>query len=204
MNLSEALHKIAVTYDLNETELAAYAQEDTIGGYHENPAYCKWPMGSVWEVEAQIVYALARALKPQMVIEIGSYYGCSTHHIAEALWQNGAGKLISIDISFMYKVPERYAHIIEQLNTDLFDYHMSPNTVDFVFEDSMHTVKSTTHIWNEFKANGKPGAIIVSHDSEHETEGIAVRGAIATITPNYISMLVQPGKCGLGIWRKPS
>jgi len=203
MNLSEALHKIAVAYGLNESELAAYVQEDTIGGWDENPANAKWICGSVWEVEGQIIYALIRALKPKLAIEVGSYYGCSAYHIAEALFRNEQGKLISIDIAFMYKVPERYAGIIEQVNISLFDYRMPSGCVDFVFEDAMHTAEMTAHVWADFKENALPGAMIVSHDAVHESVGLTVREGMARVTPDGLPLLIQPGKCGLGIWRKP-
>lgn len=204
MNLNEALKKIAVDYNLDADKLIAYAEEDTIGGYHSNPALSKWPMGSMWEVELQTIYALIRATKPKQVLEFGSYHGCSTKHICEAIIKNGAGKLTSIDIAPAVTLPTKYKSVLTQVRKDLFEYDfpLRPK-VDFVIEDAMHTADMCEDVWGNFADRAKAGAFIVSHDAEHFIVGDIVKQGIGRVTSEFTSYLIDPGECGLAIWRKP-
>jgi hypothetical protein len=210
MNLNEALQTLATYYKLDANELLAYADEDTIGGWDEkhngevtrngNPV---WEIGSLWEVEGKILYALIRALKPAHVIEIGSYHGCSTTHICEALLKNGKGKLTSVDITHRFKAPARFKKVLKQVESDLFKYEF-PKTprVDFVYEDALHEPGQVSHIWNLFKKFAKKGAAILSHDAEHYIVGKNVRMGIGEIVDDYKTMLVNPSDCGFAYWKK--
>ena len=62
-------------------------------GYREAAAETpSWPGGSVWEEEGRLLYGLVRALKPEVIVEIGSLVGCSTSHLALACRRNGRGR----------------------------------------------------------------------------------------------------------------
>ena len=202
MNLKQALKRIADEFELNADELYEFALEDKIGGYHPDPRLSKWTIGSIWEVEGQILYALVRALKPKNVLEVGSFMGASTSHIAEALLTNGTGKLICVDINHQMVNGKRYKGIIEQVTSDLFDYKFPARKFDFVYEDANHDVEQVAHVWGQFKSKGKKNAMIVSHDAMHHVVGKAVREGIEEVTDEYLKLLVQPSDCGLAVWRK--
>jgi predicted O-methyltransferase YrrM len=202
MNLSEALHRIAEYLNLSADELIAYAGEDTVGGYHEDASLAKWPMGSVWEVEGQILYAIVRALKPKRSLAIGHLEGCSSAHICEALHANGSGKLDIIDKNDEVTLDSQYAGIAKLKQADLFTYRWPRGGYQFVFEDAMHTEETTEKSWRVFHDKAQPGSVIVSHDSEHYRIGDGVKRGIERVTTDYISLLIEPGKCGLAIGRK--
>lgn len=46
---------------------------------------------------ANTYYALTKMLRPKLVVEIGCFIGFSSQHIAQALKDQGFGRLISID-----------------------------------------------------------------------------------------------------------
>ncbi|MGW1894597.1 class I SAM-dependent methyltransferase [Streptomyces sp. NPDC002004] len=50
------------------------------------------------DFEAEITYLLLRELRPETVVEIGTFYGWSTRWILSALRDNGTGHLHSFDI----------------------------------------------------------------------------------------------------------
>lgn len=199
--LDTALEKIGAYLNISPAELQGYINEDVVGGWDEDPTIAKWPVGSVWEVEGQILYALVRALKPRRVLEIGLFHGCSTSHIGEAILANDYGQLTSIDIYPMREIPDRYQRVATLVRADIFTYDWKP--YDFVFEDAMHSVEMTQTSWGNFARTAPSGAVIVSHDSEHYVVGTSVHEGIRTVTDDYLSLLIAPGKCGLAIWRKP-
>jgi predicted O-methyltransferase YrrM len=203
MNFNQAIKELATYYNLDENELRSYADEDDIGGYHVANALSKWEIGSMWAVEGKILYALIRALKPAHVVEIGSYHGCSTTHICEALLKNDKGKLTSVDIGTKFKPPAKFKSVLKQVKADLFDYQF-PKTpkVDFVFEDALHSPEQVSYIWMQFKKSAKKGAAIISHDAEHHIVGAGVKTGINTVTTEYKTMLVAPSDCGFAYWRK--
>jgi predicted O-methyltransferase YrrM len=205
MQLNAALAAIAQQFDLDADELHAYIAEDTLGGWNEEPLHLrKWTVGCVWEIEAQIIYALIRALKPVNVLEIGTYHGCSTSHICEALQRNGKGHLNTLDIYPLTEIPDEYRDVGTLVRMDLFDYEYPvDNPVDFVFEDSMHSQEMIHHVWRGFVERGAPGGVIITHDSEHYAIGDTVKAGIEQAgVMDYQSYLVEPSKCGLAMWRR--
>lgn len=207
MNLDTALDTIADRFGLDARELIAYASEDTIGGYSFDPTQSKWPGGSIWAVDGQVLYALTRATKPALVVQLGGWRGCSTAHFAAALAANGKGRLISVD-----RYPEP---AIDAANThvsywtgDALDFlrDLKANTCALVYEDIGHGLVETRDVWTLAMQKVKKGGYVVSHDSEHTTgqdDGALVRAGIeAAGVSDYLSMLIEPGDCGLAIARR--
>lgn len=200
MNLNEALHQIAIDLNMPPADLIAYAAEDTIGGYHTNAALAKWPMGSLWEVEGQVLYAVTRAMRPERVLEVGVYFGASSTHILAALAKNKKGKLISFDIQGSQGdgPPGELRKRWEFIQADSNDYlAKTPITADLVFEDGYHDRIGTERNLRTIMEIVRP-RILISHDAEHFTEGINVRGAwSAVFGDQYKTILIAPSDCGL-------
>lgn len=214
MQLTGAFAQLAQTYDLNEADLIRYAGEDTIGGYHSDAAQSRWHVGSIWGVEGQLLYALVRAIKPKMVVELGSFKGCSSHHIAQALLTNALegkpGTLTCVDIAFQHSLPNGdspLSAVIQHIQMEAVAYienQMPSKKVDLIFEDLDHGVESVTAVWKTAQEKLKKGGFLVSHDAMHFVVGADVRfGILASGVLDAQLMLVEPSDCGFAVWRKP-
>ena len=212
MRLTKALEQIANDFDLGADELITYANENTIGGYHSDRRLEKWPIGSMWGVEGQILYTLIRATKPKVVVELGSLYGCSTAHILAALEANdNGGQLISVDNRSSPLEHEGEQPVVsfdvdhEFIETDAVKWienEMPSRRVDFVFEDLDHRPETVKAIWKSAMDKIKKNAFIVSHDAMHYIVGDSVRQGILAAGADAIPYLIEPSDCGLAIWRK--
>lgn len=96
--------------------------------------------GGVLPGEAQLLYGLVRAMRPAVVLELGTGYGWSAMHIAQALKDNGTGHLHTVEVR-----PERRALALEHLRAAELDGWVSIHDgtpvlerVDFAFLDALH------------------------------------------------------------------
>lgn len=205
MNILDAVSKISKQLHLDSSDLLRYMDEDSIGGYHVDPTYAKWHIGSMWAVEAQLIYAIIRATKPERILEIGVNYGCSTAHILTALQRNDKGLLYSVDI----EQPKDMTLISPELQTRWI-FNMSEGadwivgckqTFDIVLEDAGHDFLPTRRILRAVKSFLNPH-IVISHDTEHRVVGSWVSQAFdaAFGKSAWSSYLIDPSDCGLGIW----
>lgn len=214
ISLNAALIRIASHLKLDPVELAEYAKEDTIGGYHADESQRQWPVGSLWAVEGQILYALVRALKPKLCLELGTYHGCSATHIASAIKRNdNGGWLVCVDNghdaphapAIGHLIPDSVRDVIELVDKDIVEYVKSAaGWVGFIYEDGFHSLEQVEAVWHEIQRLLIPGGVAVSHDSCHfivgdnVSEGIRRAGVM-----DAAHHLVSPSDCGLAIWRKP-
>lgn len=221
MNIELVLTEIADTYHLNAHELIAYSYEDAIGGWDKGRG--EWPVGSLWSAEGRILYALVRALKPAVCVEIGTWHGCSTTHIAAALKANDYGILYAIDDDIQgigSEHPERGAMIpdavkpfIKQVTAKGEDWLRDfKGQVDFVYEDADHSAETTRKIWISAQARLAGGGMIVSHDAMHYIVGKDIRRGILDSGASNVRFYKPqtPGFdaneqdfCGLALWRSP-
>jgi len=214
--LERALERIAAFLGLDANELYQYALEDKIGGYHHDKSQRRVNddgtlAKGIWGVEGQVVYALIRALRPRHVLEVGNCYGTSSRHIGEAILANETGKVTTLDLHepiyeglAPFPIPERYEAFMKPVYSDLmeFNYNTRPK-LDFVFEDAYHTTEQVEHVWSETMKYAKPGAVVVSHDSEHFSVGPTVRkGVQNAIGDRWVSVAIDPADCGLIVGRK--
>lgn len=197
MHLLEALAQIGQEIDVPAHVLAAYADEDTIGGWDGGLGH--WQCGSLWSVEGQFLYAVVRALKPQQVMEIGTHEGCSATHILAALEANGSGHLLSLDIwaGAGTGVPVRLKHRWTFVAAEAAQYIREQQVkADFVLEDALHDPEGTLNILQAVKDIVKP-QVVISHDAAHPLVGQVVRNAFSTVFKRMDVALIDPGDCGL-------
>lgn len=195
--LDAAIATIAAQVGVDAAALIAYAAEDTIGGYPD-----RWPTGSLWAVEGQVLYALTRALRPQWVVELGVHVGCSTTHLRSAVQRNGTGRVTSVDqwSGAGRDIPAPLARfgalVFEEATAWLRT--VPDQSIDLLFEDCIHSESEVRDIWQLARQKCKPGALIVSHDSEHGDDGVQVRAGVkAAGFDNPLSLLIRPSDCGL-------
>jgi Methyltransferase domain len=204
ISLFEAFERVGPQIGVPADELHDFAGEDVVGGYHTIRGTAMWPMGSVWAVEGQFLYALVRALQPDRVMEIGTWRGCSATHILSAMEANGKGQLISVDmkrhdegIDIPHYLKPRW-RFIEQEGT-AYITSVRP-TVDLVFEDTAHTFPVTVALLTAIDYFMKP-KVVVSHDACHFAVGQEVCQAWQTVYKDkWSKALIDPSDCGLA-WK---
>lgn len=210
MSLELALNHIAHVNGFLPSEMIRYAPHDPHGGYHA--AYDDgFPVGSMWRVEGQFLYALVRALKPAKVLELGTSHGCSATHILQALHDNGMGALDCVDNgsqvevigdmipdALRYRVDIHQTTIEEAIEVMLKQGYQ----YDLIFEDGMHDAPQVERVWRAAKRLLRIGGVIVSHDAMHAIAGEAVREGIARAGYETMNVLIAPADCGFAVWRK--
>src|SRR3990167_7053629 len=208
MNLPDTLHAIAAQLNLNAAQLIEYAAEDTIGGFDFDESKRKWDVGSIWEVEGQVLYTLIRVLQPQMIAEFGVNKGCSSTHFLAALEANKRGALRSVDpwqgagSDVPQELRERWSMIF---HTGIEWLELQPDAAfDILFEDMGHGAVGTRDWWLVAQRKIKPGGIIISHDAAHAGVGADVmRGIVEAGVHDARVYLSEPSDCRLAVWQAP-
>ncbi len=133
-----------------------------------NTQYHRWDDGSA-EIEVlEFLYALTRLIKPNNVLETGTYKGFSGAYMALGLRDNGMGHLDTVEWERAHI--ETAKELWSKLNVMEYitEYYMSSmefttdKTYELVLLDTEPGLrfKELDKFWNNFK----PGAIIVIHD----------------------------------------
>lgn len=199
MNLNEALTVLAKAGDLDPDELISYAIEDTVGGRDTG----HWSAMSIFEAEGKILYALIRALRPSMCVEIGTDSGGSATHMLTALQANKKGKLYSIDLrdGCGDKIPEALRSRWIPVVGDALEMPL-PNKIDFVFEDGSHHFDFTSKMLLRLKAFEPK--VILSHDAvtdrTYQDQRFEVLPAFKAALGVEDYVLVEPSIAGLAYW----
>lgn len=186
--------------------LSSLAAEDEIGGYHPDATQAKWPVGSVFEVEGQTLYALIRALQPRNVVEIGLQDGCSATHIAAALRANGAGKLTSVDRGNSGPlIPGGLRPFIAITGGDGVEWLTAQpdNSIDFLFEDADHSEDLAYNVGVLAQTKLRLGGVFVAHDAAHFLVGADIRAGYTRAGMDYQVYSIEPSDCGLLLWKRP-
>lgn len=219
MNLENLFDLLALQLGADANELIRYAAEDTLGGYHINPQYRKWDTGSLWESEGKVLYALVRYLRPALVVEIGSMWGCSTSHLAAACKANGSGSVVSIDmnvhgIEVGNAIPAELRPLIQQISARGEDWlaKQSPDSgIGLVFEDADHTTQTTADLSRLALEVLEPGGVLVNHDAMHDLailgdysrtpvgEGKAIRRGLEIARADFRTYITDESDCGISV-----
>ena len=201
MKLVEAIDLLTETYNLDYSTLNAEATDWTIGGYHPEPDAQKWPIGSVFGVEGQIIRALAKSIESKIIVNLGVAHGCSLMHLA----QTGA-KVYAVDHNISLVDQKAFKdYDVEFVESDAIEFikeWSGRKKIDFLFEDLDHETESVTDVWVEAMPKIRKGGFIVSHDSEHYVVGERVILGLALAGVSDVTrLLIEPSDCGLAVWR---
>ncbi len=199
MNLQTALTQLANKLGLDAYALYTYAAEDGYGG--RNTGFNAWGIDAD---EGKLIYALVRALKPIVVLEIGTNEGASATHLLAAVHANGQGEVISYDTN-----PDAGGLIHDKaLRGHWTFHHEDAKTADlphaeFVFEDSDHSLAGATAVLKRVKATNP--RIVIAHDYAMTTDygDFHVREAFDAVFPDGFSIVLDGCERGLGVWINP-
>lgn len=126
------------------------------------------------------LYALTRMLKPQVIVESGTYRGLSACWMAKGCQENNTGKVYCIDNFSLKEHVDRYGdprtHLegnlkacgiegwVEILEGDA-DKVQWPSTVDLIYVDGWHSYEATMH--DVLKAVGLGASVVALDDVEN-------------------------------------
>jgi hypothetical protein len=215
MLFDEAIQDMAQRFGLDPDELLNYSYEDDHSGWDGGVG--DWPIGSLWTVEGRVLYALVRALKPQLVVEIGTHVGCSTTHIASALKMNGSGQVMTFDIANPINIPgmdevhrqgdmipQELWPYVEMVQGDGVQYiELDLLEADMIYEDGDHSEDNVNRVWKAGVPKLTPDGVIASHDAAHWLVGDAICTGIRNAGYEPIIYAIRPSDCGLGLYQKP-
>lgn len=176
---------------------------------------------------ANYYYSLAKMIRPELIVEIGCFIGFSSMHFAQALREQGFGKLISIDpfaweldagngLESQYDIALRYLQ--KSGNSDIIEYKrghaetiyeeiketIHPH-IDILYIDGDHTIDGVFKDFNIFNASVKPGGIIILHDIYPEMcDELGPRVLVDTLKstgliPDCFELTELPTRDGFGI-----
>ncbi len=209
MNIHDAMLFIATQYGLNADALPQYADRDPHTGWDRGAG--RFPMGSLWRVEGQTLYALVYATQPRRVVELGTHFGAGATHIAQALADLGSehdGHLTCVDllVGAGSMIPDDLRRFVTVEAGDAIAWldAQPDNSIDFLFEDLDHRAETVQAIAELAQRKIKPGGWMVAHDALHWDVGANVqKGLHDAGMVDTLKLLIEPSDCGLAIWRKP-
>ena len=153
------------------------------------------------EVEVlEFLRALVTTIKPQLVVETGTFLGVSTIWIAEALKHNGFGRIVTCEYDpvVFAKAKERIASSgvaewIECYNSSSLELKVE-GTIDLLFSDSDMAVREQEV--RRFLPQVNPHGLILMHDASSHLR--VVREAALTLqNEGLISAVLLPTPRGL-------
>lgn len=137
----------------------------------EGKGYRMWNDGSV-EVEVGcFLYGLVQLIKPKLVLETGTYKGGAASYIAEALKDNGYGKLDTVEYEFAHikTARERIGRLgtenfvnFVQSDSLRFEPRIEPEQYDLMWLDTEPQLRFAELV--KFFKHLKPGGFVFIHD----------------------------------------
>ncbi|HME12988.1 MAG TPA: prolipoprotein diacylglyceryl transferase family protein [Candidatus Acidoferrum sp.] len=180
--------------------------------YHKPTPECphpeRWHMYDSMSAEVEVLdflKALVTTLKPELVVETGTFSGLSTLRIAEGLKTNGIGKIITCEYDkSVYAVAlERFqssglGQWIEARNESSLEMKVD-GQIDFFFSDSETSIREQEV--RRFLPQISPNGIVVIHDAS--SSGKVIReAALKMEQEGLLSVLLLPTPRGLVLAQK--
>ena len=180
--------------------------------YHKPTPECpnpeRWRMFDSMTAEVEVLEflkCLVTTIKPQTVLETGTFLGVSTLWIAEGLKQNGFGKIITCenDPEVFRKAKERFASSglgqwIELRNESSLDTKVK-GTIDLLFSDSAFEIREQEV--RHFLPQINPYGAIVMHDASSHLKTVR-EAALKLEAEGLISVVLIPTPRGLVLAQK--
>lgn len=182
--------------------------------YHRATPECphpeRWSMFDSMTAEVEVLEflrTLVTTIKPELVVETGTFSGISTLWIAEGLKANGRGKVISCESD-----PKVYAAGKERIdNSGLAQWielrqessleMKIPGIIDLFFSDSDMPVREEEV--RRFLPQISPHGLIVMHDASSHLK-VVRQAALKLESEGLISALLLPTPRGLVVAQKRS
>ena len=180
--------------------------------YHRPTPECphpeRWHMFDSMSAEVEVlefVRTLVTTMKPNLVVETGTFLGVSTIWIAEALKHNGFGRVVTCeyDREVFAKAKERIAASgladwIECYNTSSLELDVK-GPIDLLFSDSDMPVREREV--RRFLPQMNPHGLILMHDASSHLK-IVRDAALKLQREGLLSVVLLPTPRGLAVAQK--
>ena len=175
--------------------------------YHRATPECphpeRWSMYDSMTAEVEVLEflrCLVRTIKPQLVVETGTFMGISTLWIAEGLKANGFGKIVTCeyDSKVFAKAKERFggsglAQWIEARNESSLETKIN-GSIDLLFSDSDPPLREQEV--RRFLPQMNPNGVILMHDASSHLKTVR-EAALKMEQEGLISVVLLPTPRGL-------
>jgi len=180
--------------------------------YHRPTPECphpeRWSMYDSMTAEVEVLEflrTLVTTLKPELVVETGTFMGVSTLWIAEALRLNGFGRIISCEFD-----PKVFAAAKEKIDAsdlrDLIDLRNESSlemqvegTIDLFFSDSDMPIREQEV--RRYLPQISPFGVILMHDASSHLKQVR-EAALKLEREGLISVVMLPTPRGLVVAQK--
>ena len=160
-----------VAPELRLHELVAAPSFDAVKAYFTDYPH----VGLSTPTGRALMFHIVRAMQPELVIEVGTYHGGMTEIIARALWENGAGRIVTIDPFGGDRVPPILARWPDALSSlvsyakfnsmDLYmDFEQVRRPFDIGFIDGNHAYEFVYYDLISLAKWIRPGGVILADD----------------------------------------
>lgn len=180
--------------------------------YHRSTLECphpkRWSMYDSMTAEVEVLEflrCLVTTIKPELVVETGTFSGISTLWIAEGLKQNGRGKVISCEFdpvvytNAMERIAKSgLAEWIECRNESSLDTKID-GTIDLLFSDSEQSIREQEV--RRFLPQMNPHGLILMHDASSHLK-VVRQAALRLESEGLISVVLLPTPRGLVVAQK--
>jgi predicted O-methyltransferase YrrM len=180
--------------------------------YHAPTPECphpeRWRMLDSMTAEVEVLeflQCLVTTLKPQLVVETGTFLGISTLRIAEGLKQNGSGRVITceFDPKVFAAAKKRFQEsglngFIECRNESSLETKVD-GTIDLLFSDSDAPLREKEV--RRFLPQMNPNGLILMHDASSHMKQVR-DAALRLEQEGLLSVLLLPTPRGLVIAQK--
>jgi len=180
--------------------------------YHRASPECphpeRWSMYDSMTAEVEVLEflrCLVTTIKPELVVETGTFSGISTLWIAQGLKQNGRGKVITCELD-----PVVYANARDRIaKSELAEWIECRNqssletkidaTIDLLFSDSEQSIREKEV--RRFLPQVNPNGLILVHDASSHQEAVR-EAALRLESEGLISVVLLPTPRGLVVAQK--
>lgn len=180
--------------------------------YHRATPECphpeRWHMYDSMTAEAEVLEflrTLVTTLKPELIVETGSFLGVSTLWMAEGMKANGFGKIISceFDAVVFEKAKEKIAasglaEFIELRNESSLEMKVD-GTIDILFSDSDMPIREAEV--KRYLPQIRPTGLILMHDASSHLK-VVRNAAFSLEAEGLVSCIFLPTPRGLVLAQK--
>ena len=180
--------------------------------YHRATPECphpeRWSMYDSMTAEVEVLEflrCLVTTIKPDLVVETGTFSGISTLWIAEGLKQNGRGKVITCEFDTVVYANARdriaksgLAEWIECRNQSSLETGID-GTIDLLFSDSEQSIREQEV--RRFLPQMSPQGLILVHDASSHQK-VVREAALRLESEGLISVVLLPTPRGLVVAQK--